>query len=208
MSWAKEFKITNNFKQKIEKSVFANCVWVSESSNMYILSPFHIKIYNSVISSGPPFSDSFIMHFRYNIIEIPGPNPSTKFRIEYSFQIVKSVMWTSVIKSESMKRSAFWAEHVTVPYIQAGIDLYYENPQTRLDYNFHIEELIEEEPEIQIRNLKTEMLDQLNNLKAKNTERLSGMSTDLKSLEKKLLFFQIGTFVLVLVAVCLFYFKK
>ena len=186
MSWAKEYKSTNTFKQEIKGNPLGGgCVFVTEMLSMYIKTPFHITIYKDCISAGPPFTDTFMMRFEYNIIEIPGLIPSTKFTTGYYFKELKSCMWGGIIKSESYKRSVFFSENVQVPYIDAGVDLYKENLDTKLDYSFVIEDVIDEDPEVQIKNLKIEMLEQLASIKSKNGDTITHMSTDLKSLERK-----------------------
>ena len=45
--------------------------------------------------------------------------------------------------------------------------------------------MIDEDPEVQIKNLKIEMLEQLASIKSKNGNTITEMSTDLKSLERK-----------------------
>jgi len=151
ISWGKEYNRTNTYSQKIEKNPFGNQVFCTENVSLYILSPFHIKFMIDINSSGPPFSDTFVAQICYEFYENPGLPLITKLISSLNIKVLKETMWTGMIKSETLKRTTFFVESILINYLTDGVEVYKENEESRLKYKFDIQEMIDEDPETQIK---------------------------------------------------------
>jgi hypothetical protein len=98
-------------------------------------------------------------------------------------------------------------ENVMVPFLIQGIDFYNEHAATKLQYKFDIQEMVDDDPETQLRNLRSEMHETVSDLKKKNAGEREEMSGWNRSMETKLMISQIMIVVLLVVVIVSFWYK-